>query len=150
MNRTVPQQPGGGDEVDRTQSTRVRRLPSIEGIDLEDEIGRGGMGVVYRGRQEFLERQVAVKLITSQVADVMSARFQREARILSSITHPNIVGCYQAGVLASGEGYIVMEFVDGPTLRQMINKSGALRVGVALRVCRDVACALESAHASDV
>ncbi len=150
MNRTVPQPPGGGDEVDRTQSTRVRGLPLIVGIELEDEIGRGGMGVVYRGTQEFLQRQVAVKLITSQVADVMSARFQREARILSSITHPNIVGCYQAGVLASGEGYIVMEFVDGPTLRQMINKSGALRVSVALRVCRDVACALESAHASDV
>ncbi len=151
MSRTVPQRPDGGDDgTDRTQPTHVRRQPLIEGIELEDEVGRGGMGVVYRGTQAFLQRQVAVKLITSQAADVMSARFQREARILSSITHPNIVGCYQAGVLASGEGYIVMEFVDGPTLRQMINKSGALRVGVALRVCRDVACALESAHASDV
>ena len=149
MSQTLPEPDKHPDEA-HTQVTRTRRLPQIDGIELEGEIGRGGMGVVYRGTQAFLQRAVAVKLITSQMIDVMSARFQREARLLSSIAHPNIVGCYQAGVLPSGEGYIVMEFIDGPTLRQKINKGGKLPVAVALRLARDVALALQCAHASGV
>jgi len=156
VNATVPDpqdagdEPAGDEALDRTRVSPARRLPMIDGIALEREIGRGGMGVVFRGKQTILERPVAVKVIKTSAFDAISARFQREARLLSSISHPNIVTCYQAGMLQTGEGYLVMEFIDGPTLRQRLNETGRLEAMVALRVCRDIADALRCAHASGV
>jgi serine/threonine-protein kinase len=124
-------------------------LPVIPDVTLQREIARGGMGVVYRGRQAFLERDVAVKLLAGHLqGEPFTSRFRREARILAGIKHPNIVACHTAGTTASGQSYLVMEFVDGPNLNRWIAEHGALAVPAALRLTRELASAL--GHAADL
>lgn len=126
-------------------------LPSIPGVQLERELGRGGMGVVYQGVQPFLDRKVAVKLLGERCesADYL-ARFRREAKLLAGMSHANIVTCYSSDITAEGRCYLVMEFVPGPNLHQWIAKQGPLELRAALQVCRDVARALEYAHERNI
>ena len=126
-------------------------LPEIAGVRLEGEIARGGMGVVYRGVQEYLSRPVAVKVLAAHLnSGDFVGRFQREARILSGIAHPHIVGCYQAGVTDAGQCFMVMEFVDGPSLRRHIEANGPLPVPAVLRMGADLARALDHAWQAGV
>lgn len=120
-------------------------LPKIPDVTLEREIGRGGMGVVYVGKQTYLERVVAVKVLKSEGKD-FADRFKREAKILASLSHPHIVACYQAGALRDGQCYLVMEYIDGPNLHQFLSKHGAAPVDRALEICAHVAEALDCAH----
>ena len=134
------------DDDPKTTIAKVQ-IPEIQGVKLEKELGRGGMGVVYRGRQEFLDRNVAVKMLLDQRRnDEYIARFKREAKILAGLQHPNIVTCYQADITPDGVCFLVMEFVDGPNLRQCIEKDGTLDEADALRVCCDLASALDRAY----
>src|SRR3954452_3361035 len=81
-------------------------------------IGKGGMGEVYRARDTKLNRPVAVKLLTDELADAASRRrFQREAKMASSLNHPHILSVYDAGEF-DGRQYLVTEYVDGGTLKQ--------------------------------
>src|ERR1700731_2632685 len=100
---------------------KVMRGHRVEPIEF---IGSGGMGAVFKGRQEILNRIVALKVMPPQAADGGSIihRFQREARLLARLSHPNVVAVYDFG-LAGNFPYFTMDFVDGPTLRQML-KSG--------------------------
>jgi serine/threonine-protein kinase len=124
-------------------------LPTIPDVALHGEIARGGMGVVYRGRQAFLDRDVAVKLLAPHLqGEQFAARFRREAKILAGIKHPNIVACHTAGTTVTGQSYLVMEFVDGPNLKTWIAEHGALAVPAALRLARQLASAL--GHAADL
>ncbi len=123
--------------------------PVIPGVQLDDVIGEGGQGVVYHGRQSYLDREVAVKIL-SQGGTQFAARFQREAKILAGLTHPNIVSCYQAGVTNAGHCYLVMELIEGPNLRRWINEHGSLSIEDALAVCRDLARALGHAYESGI
>ncbi len=124
-------------------------LPSIPEVTLQHEIARGGMGVVYRGRQDFLDRDVAVKLLAPHLqGDQFAARFRREAKILAGIRHPNIVGCHLAGTTTAGQSYLVMEFVDGPSLANWIAAHGPVAVPSSLRLVRQLAAAL--GHAWDL
>jgi predicted Ser/Thr protein kinase len=137
-------------EVPRGARPGFPRIPEVE---IEGEIGAGGMGVVYRGRQTYLDRPVAVKLLqASSAADPRRfvERFRREAKILAGLAHPNIVACHQAGTIASGECYIVMELIDGPSLRSFVEKEGPLAERDAVLVARDVARALEHARRAGV
>jgi len=124
-------------------------VPKIADVELQAEIGRGGMGRVWRGRQIYLDRPVAVKLLLIDArhggAEYVK-RFQREARILSKLAHPHIVGCYQAGVTDSGLPYLVMEFIDGKNLRDWVAINGALPPAQALTMICDLARALEHAQ----
>ncbi len=140
----VPTPPGTG-------SGSRRAPPSIPDVEIEGELGRGGMGIVYRGRQTYINRTVAIKVLTAvrsgdTDADQYIARFQREARILAGLSHPNIVGCFQAGVAADGCCFLVMEFIDGRNLWQWIRDQGALPESQALRVTADIARALNYAQ----
>jgi tRNA A-37 threonylcarbamoyl transferase component Bud32 len=122
-------------------------LPKIPGITLHFELARGGMGVVYSGRQDFLDRRVAVKLLAVELGgESFVQRFQREAKILAGIKHPNIVSCHLAGQTDGGQSYLVMEFIDGPSLKKWIADHGPLPVPAALRLTRAVAQALAHAH----
>ena len=138
--------PGG----ETTKRTAV--ISPIPDVVLEAELGRGGMGVVYRGRQIYLDRVVAVKLLLVDGADGQEfvRRFQREAKILASLAHPNIVSCYQAGVTAANSPYLVMEFIDGPTLKDWVAEHGRVPVRQALALTRDLAKALDHAHESGI
>ena len=127
--------------------------PTIPEVELEEEIGRGGMGVVYKGRQPYLDRRVAVKLLLVERGGGDSEyvkRFQREAKILAGLAHPHIVGCYSAGVTGDGNPYLVMEFIDGPNLKEWVAKNGPLVANQALAVVRDLAHALEHANSQGI
>src|SRR5271156_4808532 len=94
------------------------RLPNLEVLEI---LGQGGMGVVYKGRQPFLDRFVAIKVVRPdfQTDSEFQERFLREARMLAKLRHPYIVTVFDAG--KSDElYYIVMEFVEGASLRQML------------------------------
>ena len=107
------------------------------------------MGVVYRGRQDFLDRRVAVKFLSMDLGgDDFAKRFQREAKILAGINHPNIVACHMADTTPEGQSYLVMEFIDGPNLKAWIEQNGALSPMAALRLVRSAGAAL--AHARTV
>jgi serine/threonine protein kinase/Tol biopolymer transport system component len=110
------------------------------------EIGRGGMGEVYLAEDSNLKRQVAIKALPQQFSldKEMLARFEREARLLASLNHPNIATIY--GLEKSdGQQFLVMELVEGETLAEKIKK-GPLQMDEALEVCRQIAEGLESAH----
>ncbi len=127
--------------------------PTIPDVQIEGEIGRGGMGVVYRGRQPYLDRRVAVKLLLLQKgsgSEDYVKRFQREAKILAGLSHPHIVACYQAGVTADANPYLVMEFIDGPNLRDYVAKNGPLAPEQGIAVIRDLARALEHANSCGI
>lgn len=122
-------------------------LPKIPGITLHFELARGGMGVVYSGRQDFLDRRVAVKLLSVELGgESFVQRFQREAKILAGIKHPNIVACHMAGTTDDGQSYLVMEFIDGPSLKKWIADHGPVSVPATLRMVRATAQALAHAH----
>src|SRR6185503_1011861 len=108
--------------------------------------GRGGMGVVYLGRDTRLERPVAIKVLPDSVAHDPErlARFEREARLLAQVRHPNIAGIY--GIEESdGRRFLVLEYVEGETLGDRLAR-GPLPVDEAIAVCRQIAAALEAAH----
>jgi Tol biopolymer transport system component len=113
---------------------------------IEEQIGAGGMGVVYRARDAILRREVAIKVLPDAFSTdpVRLARFEREAQLLASLTHPNIAaihGMEQADAVR----YLVLELVPGETLAERLAR-GPLPVEEALEVCRQIAEALEAAH----
>ncbi|MEM7478566.1 MAG: serine/threonine-protein kinase [Planctomycetota bacterium] len=113
---------------------------------LERVLGRGGMGVVYEGRQASLDRPVAVKMIRSGAlaSDEEVGRFFAEAKSAAKLDHPNIVTVYQCGE-QSGHRYFSMDYVPGTDLSQMIKK-GPVDCRTAARYVRDVARAIQYAH----
>jgi eukaryotic-like serine/threonine-protein kinase len=121
-------------------------LPVIPEVTLLRELARGGMGIVYRGRQDFLERDVAVKLLSPELqGERFAARFRREAKLLAGIKHPYIVACYAAGVAPTGQHYLVMELVEGPTLERWIAENGPVPMRSAVRIASQLASALGQA-----
>jgi len=115
-----------------------------------DELGRGGMGIVYRAVDPRLEREVAIKVLPRDVAadPAWRERFRREARILASLNHPNIATVYSLEE-ADGSTFLTMELVRGDLLSARI-EGGPLPLGRALAVAQQIAAALEAAHRSYV
>jgi serine/threonine protein kinase/formylglycine-generating enzyme required for sulfatase activity len=115
---------------------------------LLGQIGRGGMGTVYRARHVQLERIVAIKFLSEDhVKDAQAvARFQREMRAVGRLEHPNIVRATDAGVLDGGIYFIAMEFVDGPDISDLLRSAKTLPVADACEIAAQTALALD--HAS--
>jgi serine/threonine protein kinase len=115
---------------------------------LDETIGRGGMGVVYLARDLRLDRRVAVKIMAAEVAGDPSfrERFEREARMAAAIDHPNIIPIYDTGD-QDGVLYLAMRYVPGTDLRTLLVESGALPTDRAVSIMRQVASALDAAHA---
>ncbi|HVS66333.1 MAG TPA: serine/threonine-protein kinase [Thermoanaerobaculia bacterium] len=110
------------------------------------KLGQGGMGEVYRARDRKLERYVAIKVLPEAFTRDAErlARFEREARLLAQLQHPNIASIY--GIEEVDETHaLILELVEGPTLAKRLG-SGAVPVSECLRVARQIACALEAAH----
>lgn len=134
----------GGDIIDIGDPAEVaKKLPQFEILEL---LGRGGMGVVYKARQLQLDRLVALKILPP--LDALSAdfvaRFTREARALARLNHPNIVNVHDFGE-TDGLYYIIMEYVDGANLRQLL-QSQKLTPAEALAIVPRICDALEYAH----
>ena len=133
--------------ADATDDRRIGTV--IAGYRIESRIGRGGMGVVYRAEHLKLERRAALKLIAPDLAESSGfrERFSREARIAAALTHPNIVPVYDAGEV-EGTLYLAMQFIDGSDLARTLSEDGRLKPYRAVDVCRQVAGALDAAHAA--
>lgn len=117
---------------------------------LIERVGAGGMGTVYRARDELLGRDVAVKLFHSEQTDgVEERRKVSEATMLASLSHPCLVTLFDACIGAQPPAYLVMEFISGPTLRQRLTE-GPLALDEAAVMAGDLAAALEAVHAAGI
>jgi len=138
---------GAGPEAAPFQPPTVEEIawlfPQLEILAL---IGKGGMGAVYKARQPALDRMVALKILPPQTAagPGFVERFNREARALARLNHPNIVGVYEFGQ-ASGLSFFIMEFVDGLNLREL-ERAGKLSPREALQIVPQICEALQFAH----
>ncbi|WP_424215677.1 serine/threonine-protein kinase [Streptomyces sp. BI20] len=123
----------------------------IAGYAVEEEIGRGGMAVVYRARDTRLDRIVALKLLAPELArnDTFRRRFVHESRVAAAIEHPHIVPVFEAGEI-DGLLYIAMRYVPGRDLRALLDRTGPLAPVDAARIAGQVASALDAAHAHDL
>ena len=119
---------------------------------LEAEIGHGGMGSVYRARHLLLARVAAVKILHPHLSGdaSMVQRFLNEARAVNDIRHPRIVEVMDAGQLASGTPYFVMEHLAGESLAARLRQAGRLPPAVAVGIARQIAGALGAAHARGI
>jgi serine/threonine-protein kinase len=132
--------------ADPTDDPRIGM--EIAGYRIEERVGRGGMGVVYRAEHLNLRRRAAIKIIAPDLAESegFRERFTREARIAAALQHPNIVTVYDAGEV-DGLLYLAMQYIEGFDLSAMLRREGRLRPYRAVDVCRQVAAALDAAHA---
>ncbi|MBZ4415108.1 serine/threonine-protein kinase [Myxococcus sp. RHSTA-1-4] len=136
--------------IDPTAISRPRSPDLISGYHLEKLVGSGGMGEVHKATQLSLGRTVAVKLLNPELAKDPSfiARFQKEAAALAALSHPHIVSIVDKGKTDTTY-YLVMEFVDGPSLRELI-RAPELDVTGALRRMLEICRAIEYAHGRGV
>jgi serine/threonine protein kinase len=139
--KTMTDAPGSGEAL--SPENLAPLFPNLEILEL---IGRGGMGAVYKARQVALDRIVALKVLPSGLgADPQFAeRFLREARALAKLNHPNIVTVHDFGE-SGGRYYLVMEFIDGANLRQML-RAGELQPKEAVAIVPKICEALQYAH----
>src|SRR5258707_11433961 len=114
---------------------------------LQDPIGRDGMAIIYRGLDLRTGRVVAIKMLRDfySTDPKFVARFQREAKAMSSLQHPNIVQFYDYGY-TDGQYYIVMELIEGTDLRRYLRVRGLLDIDTAVIIAHDVALGLGTAH----
>lgn len=119
--------------------------------ELIEKIGEGGMALVYRAKDNLLNRFVAVKVLKSEYAkdDTFVRRFKTEAQSAAALTHPNIVSVYDVGE-ENGINYIVMELLESKTLKDYIEEHGALSNDMVLKVSAQLASALEAAHRAHI
>jgi len=118
---------------------------------VQDVIARGGMSTVYSGKDIRLDRQVAIKVIHPHLAadPVFRDKFFREARMLAKVNHANLVNIYDQGD-DSGDAYIVLEYVQGITLRDALRENGALKTEQIIQVSKAILSALAQAHSNGV
>jgi beta-lactam-binding protein with PASTA domain len=117
--------------------------------ELRECVGSGGMGVVHRAHDLLLDRDVAVKVPNLAAATGSRERFRREARAAARLNHPNVVSVYDWEE-RDDEAFLVMEYVDGPSLRQVVRERGPLAVREAARIGEQVATALAHAHSKGI
>lgn len=125
---------------------------TVGNYHLQKIIGRGGMGTVYSGEHVYIRKKVAVKVLHARYAKFEDAisRFLSEARAASSINHPNIVDVTDFGPLSDGGVYFVMEYLEGTSLEECIEKEGFLPLHRALNITNQIALALAAAHEKNI
>ena len=122
------------------------------GYRLTRLISEGGMATVYEAIQLRLDRRVAVKVMVPALADQPEAlaRFRREVKITSKLAHPHIVQLLDIGTTATGQPYLVTEFLEGEDLEQRLARSGRLPLTTAMTILRQIASALAAVHAKGI
>jgi serine/threonine-protein kinase len=127
-----------------------RRAEQIGQYTLKQKLGQGGMGEVWLAEHALLKRPCAVKFIRPDLAahPATAARFAREVQAVTGLTHANTVRVYDYGRADDGSFYYVMEYLDGPTLEQLVREAGPLPPGRAVYLLRQVCQALVEAHAA--
>ena len=129
----------------RSEVTSIRSLGQYQ---LEQKLGEGGMGVVYQATHGMLKRPTAVKLLRPELGGhEMLERFRREVQLTARLTHPHTITIYDYGRTPDGLFYYAMELLDGASLQEVVDATGPQPVRRVVRILRDVALALDEAHA---
>jgi serine/threonine protein kinase len=119
--------------------------------EIKEKLGSGGMAVVYKARCTWLDRIVTVKVLRDELVndEEFVRRFRQEAQAVARLSHPNIVSVYDVGQ-EDGTYYIVMEYIDGQTLKEMIKEKGKLSPEKAIDLTSQICSALEHAHENNI
>jgi len=119
---------------------------------IDERLNEGGMGTVYRGTHVLMDKTVAIKVLRPSLAadEKIVARFSREARAASRISHPNALSVTDFGEDDSGHVFLVMEFLSGKTLKQLIRNEGPLPLARVVNITRQIGDALNAAHSQGV
>ncbi len=139
-------------------------LENFEGVDpfvgttidgkyqVLENVGQGGMSVVYKAMQTAMHRIVALKMLKMGLSSdpVFSQRFMREVSLLGKLNHPNIVTVFDSGMTSHGNLYLAMDFLSGPTLQEILDKTGALKLERAAPLILQICDALNHAHKRDI
>jgi serine/threonine-protein kinase len=126
---------------------KLREARRVGPYTLERELGEGGISRVYLARHSHLKRPVAVKILKTALAtDEMVTRFEREVQLCSRLSHPNTIEIYDYGRTREGTFYYAMEFLDGISLEELVQKEGRLPVSRAVHILRQVCGSLKEAH----
>jgi hypothetical protein len=140
-----------------SDGTTMRIVPSVpRTVDnkyrIEQLLGRGGMGAVYRARDMRLDRLVALKVVRAELLGDAEARhrFRREAQIVARLQHPSIVSVYDYGTFPDGGAYLVMELVRGEDLRHLLQREGRLDAAQSMQILTAVCSAIGAAHREGV
>lgn len=122
-----------------------------ERYEVIEKIGGGGMALVYKAKCRLLNRFVAIKVLRSEFTsdEDFVKKFKRESQAAASLSHPNIVGIYDVGI-ENDIHYIVMEYIKGQTLKELIKQKGALNYEFATDIAIQIASALENAHSNHI
>jgi serine/threonine protein kinase len=143
---------GAGSDTGRGDKVRTKLQDAIgDAFVLGDLLGRGGMGIVYRAHEVSLDRDVALKVLAFDpiLNPDAYARFEREAKLAARLDHPHIVPIFSVGQRA-GVAFYTMRMVKGGSVEQLVTPGVGLEFGRALSILRDVAAALDYAHANGV
>ncbi len=133
--------------------TAEQLAPHFPQYEIQRILGRGGMGAVYLARQISLNRLVAIKILPVDLGDCdmgFAERFKNEAQAMAQLSHPGIVAVFDFGETANGLLYIVMEYIDGTDVAQMVGKQGRLHSAHAMAVTAHVCDALAYAHSRGI
>src|SRR5262245_59475862 len=144
-----PAQPGNV----RVAASSNEPLRVVGGCRILRKLGEGGMGAVHLAYQENPGRQVALKILSDHLASnaLIVERFEREAQHAAKLDHPNIVRGLGVGKdTDSGKHYLIMEYVDGPSAQQLLDRHGKIALGDAVHIIKDIAQALEHVQSRDI
>lgn len=117
---------------------------------IDAKLGAGGMGTVYRARRLLIRDEVAIKILHSESDPRAAERFRREAQAAARLKHPNAVMIHDFGVTDEGLQYLVMEHVEGQTIRQIIKEQGPLTPSATAEIINQACAALEEAHRQNI
>jgi serine/threonine protein kinase len=132
----------------RRMKKAERTIQELGQYTLEEKIGSGGMGSVFRARHAFLRRPTAVKMLNAgQVTEGTLARFEREVQLTSRLSHPNTIAVYDYGRTPEGVFYYAMEYLEGIDLEDLVKRFGPLPEGRVLNILQQICGSLAEAHA---
>lgn len=146
---------GGRSGLQEFREEYIKHFPTggcrLDAYDLRELLGRGTMGVVFKAYEPGLDRYAAVKVLMPELAVDHTAqqRFAREAKTAASIRHENVVLIYTVGE-SRGASYLAMEYVDGGSLQDMLEREGFLPIPTIIRIARETASGLAAAHAREI
>lgn len=122
----------------------------VERYEIQDVVGSGGMGLVYKARHLLMHRTVAIKVLTLKAQAETVMRFKAEAQAISVLSHPNILSVFDFGVSLDGQPYMVMDFLEGAGLDAILDREGRLPPDRCVRIFEQISLGLAHAHAKGV